>query len=485
MQKIYSSTSKTKKVALQAYYTDASELNDLMISLLGDTDGQVILEPCVGKGAFVKPLLSNVSRIDAVDIDSEHVNEVRRLKSENLHVQKGDFIDYFVSNDLFRPIKLSDKYDAIICNPPYGLKFSVEYRKLIKRKFPEVYARESYGLFLTFGLSLLKQGGRFVFKEASISHLVQFNSSRFETVNFGYGSMCIIAGNRCSGGQNGLLNWLDLRKSDVPLRAEEFKNAEEVTAQKLVDKVKNGWSCTTSEAQGFLGDTRLLGELAECRTGIYTGDNMRFCGYNEDIPPKRLNGHPISWSEVVMTADPSMEDRNKGVSCAKHYVPFVRGGHRLPYEETTSALNWSREAVKYYRTDKKARLQNAAFYFRRGLAVPMVTSGRLSASLFERSIFDQGVVGVFPKNTKITEFLLVFLNSDQATNLKKSINPTANNSANYIKRIPIPVPTEEHLKRAVEICAEWRESPDLSKEDCRTSATHFIETEFPTTSGNH
>lgn len=505
MHKIYSTTSQTKTVDLQAYYTDATELNDLMISLLGDTEGQSILEPCVGRGAFIKPLLGRVSHIDAVDIDSEHVDEVRRLQSKNLHVQKGDFIDYFVSDDVVKSMRLSDKYDGIICNPPYGLRFSVAYRKVIKRKFPDIYARESYGLFLTFGISLLRQDGRFVFiipdtfltsrnhrplrhfliKEANISHLVQFDSRRFKTVNFGYGSMCIIAGNRRSGGQNNQLSWLDLRKVNVPLRIEEFKNAEEMTAQTLVDNFKDGWSCTRSEAQVFSGETKLLGETAECRTGIYTGDNMRFCAYNEKTPPKRLNGHPISWPRTVMTTDLSTEQKAEGVSCAKHYVPFVRGGHRLPYEETASALNWSREAVDYYRTDKKARLQNAAFYFRRGLAVPMVTSGRLSASIFERSIFDQGVVGVFPHNAKMAEFLLVFLNSDQATNLKKSINPTANNSANYIKRIPVPVPTEEQLKRAMALCVKWRGLPDFSKEDCRTSATRFIATEFPTTLGSH
>lgn len=505
MHKTYSTTPQTRTVALQAYYTDACELNDLMISLLGETDDQLILEPCVGKGAFVRPLLGKASHIDAVDIDSEHVDEVRSLQSKNLHVQKGDFIDYFVSDDLFSSVKLSDQYDAIICNPPYGLKFSVEYRKKIKRQFPDIYARESYGLFMTFGISLLKQGGRFVFivpdtfltsrnhrplrhflvNETNISHLVQFNSSRFETVNFGYGNMCIIAGNRRSAGQISAFSWLDFRKSNVSLKIEEFENAEKVTAQTLVDKFEDGWSCTIADSQVFLGATKLLGELAECRTGIYTGDNMRFCGYDEKAPPKRLNGHPISWSEVVMTTDPSMEQKTEGIHGAKHYVPFVRGGHRLPYEETASALNWSREAVDYYRTDKKARLQNATFYFRRGLAVPMVTSGRLSASLFERSIFDQGVVGVFPHDAKLVEFLLVFLNSDQATSLKKTINPTANNSANYIKRIPVPVPTDEQLKRAMEICAGWRRSSNLHKEDCRTSATRFIAAEFPTTLGSH
>ena len=504
MHKIYAPTTQTRTEALQAYYTDARELNDLMISLLGDVSGQRILEPCVGKGAFIKPLLNDASRIDAVDIDLEHVDEVRGLKAKNLNVHEADFIDYFVSDGLLKPIELSEAYDAIICNPPYGLKFSVDYRKQIKRKFPDVYARESYGLFMTFGISLLKQDGRFVFivpdtfltsrnhrnlrrflvEETNISHLIQFDSKRFETVNFGYGSLCIIAGNRRSEGQHNPLSWLDLRKSSLPIQMDSFEAAEKLAAKPLIDCFEDGWSYPDAEARVFSGKTKTLGELAECRTGIYTGDNMRFCGYCEEKPPKRLNGHPVNWSNAVRTTDLDEEEKAEGIPSGKHYVPFIRGGHRLPYEKTASALNWSRDAVEYYRTDKKARLQNATFYFERGLAVPMVTSGRLSASLFERAIFDQGVVGVFPYDDRLVEFLLVFLNSDQATDLKKKINPTANNSANYIKRIPVPLPDDEQLMRAREICAEWKKTSTQSQECFRTSATCYVAQEFPTTLGS-
>ncbi|ELS0455827.1 hypothetical protein R4Y71_002752, partial [Enterococcus faecalis] len=43
-------------------------------------------------------------------------------------------------------------------------------------------------------------------------------------------------------------------------------------------------------------------------------------------------------------------------------------------------------------------------------------------------------------------FILGLLNSNIAKDLLFNINPTANNSANYIKRIPIALPSEEELK---------------------------------------
>lgn len=501
MQDISLPNTQATTVTLQAYYTDAAELNDLMIALLGDVSNKSVLEPCVGKGAFVRPLLNMATLIEAIDIDSEHTREVESLNSTTINVQTGDFIDYFVSDDLLQRLELAGEYDALICNPPYGLKFSAEYRKKIKRKFPELYARESYGLFMTFGISMLRRGGRFVFivpntfltsrnhaplrrflsRETSLSHMVQFDTSRFKTVNFGYGSMCILAGNRHSEGQSSDLRWLDLRGKSESMRIGAFDTAEKLSPSALIGFAKTGWTHANEEGPIFPSETIALGDLAECRTGIYTGDNTRFCGFDKTRPPKRVNGHPISWDCVLDGRELSPSQRKDGIETGRQYVPFIRGGHRLPYERTASALSWSRDAVDYYRSDKKARLQNAKFYFRRGLAVPMVTSGRLSASAFEGAVFDQGVVGVFPHDDSLFEFLLVFLNSDQATASKKAINPTANNSANYIKRIQMPVPNEKLRNRACEICTIWEADGELTKDRCREMATRFFAEIFSTT----
>src|SRR5690606_15936065 len=138
----------------------------------------------------------------------------------------------------------------------------------------------------------------------------------------------------------------------------------------------NGWvDPSRLEALTFNKPTIPLGELAECRTGLYTGDNVRFCGFDVRHPPLRANGHPISWEESVHADPLSVEQKKNGLTGWRKYVPFVRGGHRKVFERTTWAVDWSETALKIYRTDKKARLQNHSFYFREGLAIPMVTSG--------------------------------------------------------------------------------------------------------------
>ena len=486
------------RMSYQSFFTDATEINTLMISLLGNVKGAKVLEPCAGRGALIKPILKVASQIDAIDIDPEHVRTLVSISAESLGIQEGDFIDYFVGGPLISRLSIARDYDAIVCNPPYGLRFSISYRKAIKKRFPELYARESYGLFMVFGLKCLKEGGRFVYivpntfltsrnhrslreflrDNANVTHFIQFDSARFGTVNFGYSHLCIIAGNRSSTGQIGDVRWLDYtaHRGELTLRA--FETAQRMSPFTLRKSTHDGWIFSVRANDLFSTVCRLLGQIAECRTGIYTGNNRKFCGYDVLHRPSRINGHAIDWSEVRTAATLSKEERTNGLADYPYYVPFVRGGHRAPFEKTRSALLWSQEDVTFYRSNKKARLQNSAFYFHRGLAVPMVTSGHLSASYMEGAVFDQGVVGVFPKKENWLEYLLVFLNSGHATDMKRSISPGANNSANYLKRLSIPIPNDLQLKEASAICKSWRDNSVVRRNAIRKDATDFVTNHF-------
>lgn len=495
MQEIYIHTQISSPTRYQSFFTYAHEINSLMVALLGDMRNRRILEPCAGDGAFITPLLGSAYYIDAIDIDSQHIERLSKIGDRTLRVQNGDFLDHFIQGPLYSSLSIRNDYDAIICNPPYGLKFSLPYRKLIKQNYPDVYARESYGLFMLFGISCLKEHGRYVFivpdtfltsrnhrslrqflrDKTNITHIALFQSSRFQHVNFGYGNLCIIAGEKSTRGQETNMSWLDCRHSDMPLSGDAFAQSTRISARKINEDAATGW---TANIRPISENSKHLGDISECRTGIYTGDNPRFCGYDERNPPSRVNGHPISWNHVRSANTLTRQEMQYGIAAAPFYVPLVRGGHKGPYEPTHAALDWSEEAVAYYRYDKKARLQNSRFYFRRGLAVPMVTSGRLTASYMEGAVFDQGVVGIFPYDETWVEFLLVFLNSTQATEMKKDINPSANNSANYLKRLEIPVPNERQIHEAHKICAHWHQYQTVTKAEVTVDATDYVTREF-------
>lgn len=438
----------------QAHYTNRGGIADFMGALLGPVERKALLEPAVGKGAFLAHLRGTPAKIDAIDIDVSALEHIKAAYHGAINLIHGDFIQLATEEGLFRPSILS-RYDAVISNPPYGLKFSKDFRRALKEKLPGFYVRESYGLFLKLSLERLVDDGRYVFivpdtflssnnhlplrkflvEQFSPSHIVLFRSRLFETVQFGYGSFCIIAGDRRQAAQD--VQWADFR-NETALPNIEKVAWETEGASEFVSNTGTGWVPPSKRRASKTSHSVTLGDIAECRTGIYTGDNNAFLGFDPLRLQRRANGHPINWHEEVRLIEPTEDEKANGF-LNPSYVPLVRGGHREPFEQTFWAIKWNRDAVEHYRTNKKARLQNARFYFREGIALPMVTSGRLTASYMNNSVFDQGVVGVFPENPDLLSFLLLYLNSTHVTKvLKETINPSANNSARYISRIPLP-----------------------------------------------
>jgi hypothetical protein len=472
---------------LKQHFTDAKQINQMMCHLLGPVDGCTVLEPCVGHGAFLKGLNGRPKLVDVIDVDDAAL-EVVRSQFEHLPLRTfhADFVDLFVNSlpNSRHPINQT-AYDRTICNPPYGLFFDLSYRKEIKRAFPNVYARESYGLFFSFALSRLRPGGTYVFllpdtflssrnhrplrafacTDAAPTHVIRFPSKLFETVNFGYGNLCIIAGERRELRSTDQVQWLDLFGNDADLSLSRLEDARYVPGSVLLAGVQDGWSSSTLSAADTASQT--LAEVADCKTGIYSGDNERFLGFDVTRAARQLNGHKIDWDRQVYVEPLSDDQRRNGLEGQRCYVPLIRGGHRLPFEFTAWAIDWSLEAVKHYREDKKARLQNARFYFKSGLSVPMVTTKRISAALLESAVFDQGVVGVFPHRASQRAALLLYLNSAIASQkMKALVNGSANNSANYLKRLPVPRFSEADELRAIAIVDAAQHSGQLLQETC-------------------
>jgi hypothetical protein len=73
----------------------------------------------------------------------------------------------------------------------------------------------------------------------------------------------------------------------------------------------------------------------------------------------------------------------------------------------------------------------------------MVTSTSPTAALIDDSLFDQSIVGIFPKGNISLEFLLAYCNSMPFWACLKAINPSANNSAKYVLRTPVILPDSE------------------------------------------
>ena len=134
--------------ALKQHFTNATDLNKLMASLLGNVHDHLILEPSIGEGVLLKNLIGHPKKVVGYDVDDLPFKASKNINSENINVifKHESFIEAFLENSI------AETYDSVIANPPYGLEFSIEYRKKLKQVLPEFYVKESYGLFLYMSL---------------------------------------------------------------------------------------------------------------------------------------------------------------------------------------------------------------------------------------------------------------------------------------------------------------------------------------------
>jgi len=389
---------------------------------------------------------------------------VEKYRDSNVAVHHQDALEVG-SNPLFDQ---GVSFSRIIANPPYGAYLTPERRRQLQSQFPKLYVRDTYGVILYHALNLLESSGRLVFivpdtflwlnrheflrrrilETTTIEEIALFPSNFFPNVKFGYSGLCIISitNNAPSGDHafqlltdfpcvKALATCVDAR-SDWDCKVSTFLQSEVTSRKNCNFYISNDAIDVSHRASESLGDH------AEVRTGFYSGNDVRWVRRKNSAVSRSKKFSDVDFDSIATDA-PSLD----GFRGKKHFMPIVRGGAMAYHKPTYWYVDWSCDAVAEYRRKGKnpARFQNSSFYFRDGIGVPMVASTRLTGALLEKRLFDQGIVAVFPTSSKFLYYILGFLNSSIATKLIRQINPTANNSANYLKRLPFVIPTCDEI----------------------------------------
>jgi len=464
----------------RAYYTKSNYIVSYMVAALDLQDGMSVLDPCAGDGALVDGILDTGCDVDiaAYELDQAEAGKLSQKYSRLRKVQVRCCDTLLETTDgLF---DYTSKFDRIIANPPYGAWQDYERRKRLKKLFPNLYVRETYSLFLYKCLDLLNADGRMVFivpdtyldlhlhknlrfrilREALVEEIVLFPSKFFPNIGFGYANLSIIT--LRSASETNSLHSHKIRiikglKEPSQLLALSSGDAStvdvettHVTQQRILDNHSHAFLVHSDQrTAGYIGSSTVaIGDIADVVTGFYSGNDKKYLRRGSESTP-RGKRYDIVDQNLVAFGDhvPSLE----GIDGQRHFIPIVKGGARKFLKPTEWFIDWGKEAILDYRVHNKAkaRFQNADFYFREGLAVPMVTSSNISAALLEHRLFDQSIVGIFPRDPTLVTYLLGFFNSAVCNRLVRVINPSANNSANYIKKVPFQAPTQEQ-KASVE-----------------------------------
>jgi len=477
----------------QAYYTKSEPITDYMIQLLNLKGTETVFEPCAGDGIFIDHILNqfNDIKIEAFELnhDSFQTLSNKYATHRNIKIKQTDTL---VDIDLELFCSMGGKYDAVIANPPYGAWRTVSERKKLKKIYHGFYTKESYSLFLYRSIAALKEGGRLVFiipdtylnlhrhkelrkyilTKTKIKEIALFPSSYFPNVNFGYANLSIIALEKCTNSKLCAENKLEVIKGYQSVGELNHKNLKHI--KKIVLKQSDVLAnqdyafLTTGNTKIHLqiqNATQTIGDLCDCVTGFYSGNDKEFLKVRHKKIRNAKRYETVDLTKVEFECNSGMTN---GLNQDKEFVPIVKGGNKKYYKPDNWFMKWTKKDVEFYKKNKKARFQNSSFYFRKGIAVPMVSSTSITGALIENRLFDQSIVGVFPKDETLIYFLLCFFNSPTCNQLIRTINPSTNNSSNYIKKIPILIPPKNELnilnKNSIKILQEIQMSGQYNLE---------------------
>lgn len=468
----------------RSYYTKSDPIIRYMTQKLSVESGMRIFEPCAGDGVFIDALNSKIPKlsIDIYELNPKAVELLRnKYKSNNnIRIILGDTL---TSQELILFSKANGIYDRIIANPPYGGWLDYEKRKNLKKLYPLLYVKETYTLFLYRCVQLLRDKGiltfiipdtflnlhmhiklrKYLLKNTVIKEICLFPSSFFPGVNFGYSNLCIITLQKCIKENDCLNNEFRVitglkNVGELGDLGEAIKNHHRVFLFKQGDVYQNIdhalFISKDPKITYFINNCSIrIGDIANCVTGFYSGNDKK---YLHPISEKVKNARKYKVVDKSLVCNDYIYKENilEGIKGNKLFIPIVKGGGIKYFKPDMWYMNWSAKTVKDYKNNKKARFQNVKYYFKYGIGIPMISSSQITAALIENKLFDQSIVGIFPKDKKWAYYLLAFFNSPTCNKLIRTINPSANNPANYIKKIPFISPSNTDLKKINKIIEE-------------------------------
>ena len=210
----------------------------------------------------------------------------------------------------------------------------------------------------------------------------------------------------------------------------------------------------TSNLLNVFESSRSMGDISDLKQGLATGENERFMR---------------NWFEIS-NENLSLETKNckETLTNNKKWYPYNKGGEsRKWYGNFDYVVNWENdgnEIRNFY--DKKGKLrsrpQNVNFYFNESFTWSLTNASHFALRYRPRgSIFDINGMSMFPIEKGLNRFYyLGLMNSNVIAKIMSIINPTISNQAGDIARIPVIIKYDERIneivQKNIELCkSDW------------------------------
>ena len=129
----------------------------------------------------------------------------------------------------------------------------------------------------------------------------------------------------------------------------------------------------------------------------------------------------------------------------KHWPIMTKGGgFRRWYGNMQHVVNFSEEAISYYRNDKSARLLDEKYWYREAVSWSVIAVGKPAFRYLPNgTLFNKVAYSMFFKDSENKQYIVGLLNSNFTEHYLKTINPTLTTTINDVSGIPYKATSKE------------------------------------------
>ena len=381
----------------------------------------------------------------------------------------GDFTDLAAAN-VVAPLwdvamALTQKYDAVITNPPYmgASGMNDVLCKFVKEYYPDSKSDAST-CFMERSIKMCKEIGymaminipvwMFLSSYEKLRNNMIMQNTFINMVHPGrgifgsdFGTTTFVIGKQYIKGYKGSYRRLFDKQGEVEgieererafLSGKGSYTARQDNFAKIPGAPVAYW--VSGRVLDVFVNNKSIGDISLPRQGLITGDNDRFL---------RL------WFEVSTMKSWIQKTNVK-------WFPINKGGEaRRWYGNQEYVVNWENDGfeIQNFKDEKgklRSRPQNLNFNFKEAVSWSLVTSGGFTARYYP-SVFMFNVAGIscFPQESQIM-YILALLNTKIITEITQIINPTINMNAGDIAKIPVAFSQDStvNITELSEICIE-------------------------------
>lgn len=404
-------------------------------------------------GLFITRLSLTIKALQALTLD--------QIPELNLHDVSSHQLGS-LANDFTPDHPLSQKWSAIVGNPPYiGRKLlNRALKDQLKVATPDAH-HDLSAAFVSRGLDLLQPGGRLAFiTQTSLLYLPSYEKLREKISNQYHIDAIVELGPRVFPLQSGekVNSMLLIVSATQSKRPSHFLNITDADdkQQALYERpfMERDQNSTSPALSKIIRSYSNLAAHADVRQGLATTDNSRFVRWWWQVPENEIG---TRWFPYA-----------KGSGSERWYSPIETV---VDWENNGAAIKEA-VAAKYPYLKGKTEwvVKNESYYFREGLTFSFVNAKNLAVRVLpDGCIFDVGGSSLFVEDNDETErmFLLGYLNSSFVAVIAQHINPTINFQVGDLKRLPYVLFTPDD-KRAIaqqsEICLTIKKSIAANRE---------------------